>query len=121
MGRITTAGAWERYADALPARELFEIEDELRDLLEHPGYKRLTEIMALGRENAVEKGLIRTNGVPTQAEYARQAGYVDGLDEFRRGVDTILQTAEKERAAFRKKQEREQAEADRRAREEVPA
>ena len=115
--------SWQRFADGLESDDLFQIEEELRELREHRGFKRICDLIDRGKTsttNVLIRGG-RSGAVPSQAEYARQAAYIDGLDEFRRGVDVLIGEAEKERAERRANIDDKAAEAERQAREAVPA
>lgn len=119
MSQVSAAGAWQRFASSLNSSELFEIEAEFRDLEDHPGFKRLCDIIDKGEKNSI-RSMTRGHKPLEHAEYARQAGYIEGLNEFREGISTLLAEAEKERAARAKESAAKRAESERQAREVVP-
>jgi hypothetical protein len=81
--------------------ELLSLSDDLRDLLAHPGWMKLTELLAVQR-NAIESGAARRlwahfaagHTLREQAAYIRLGGVMDGLQRPQRIVSAVLRTAE---------------------------
>lgn len=116
MGRIqpTTDSPVRRALNECDSTTLFEMAEQVDELLVHPGYAVVNELLEKGRE-AMLKDLIH-GGTKDEAGYARQTGYISGLEGLSDVIDAVHKTA----ATRRTKLERE-AEAESRSREEVAA
>lgn len=93
--------------------ELITLADQVDDLLEHPAWKAISELLEGGAENILTD---LKRGAPKEAtEYAKTMGYLSGLEEFPSAILTIKEASARVQAGLD-----QQAEADRR-RQEVAA
>jgi|SRR6185312_872021 len=116
MGRVqpTATSAFRRALERQDSTTIFEMAEQVDELLQHPGWAVVDELVATGRDDVL-KDLVH-GPTKDQAAYARQAGYLSGLEEFVNAAAAVKLSA----ATRREKLERE-AEAERRGREEVAA
>lgn len=96
----TATGHWKRVLDQLPDRELFDLRDAVVAVAQTPGWKEIVAYVMAGH-GAVLKSL--TQG-PTRehADYARQVGYLAGLEEAPNVVKAIVDSAAKREERLKK-------------------
>ena len=97
----TATGHWKRGLEKLSDRELFDLEDEISALTNLPGWQRVVGWIGAGHD-AVLRSL--TQGVTLSHEdYARQVGYLGGLEEAPNVVKAISEAASQRRRKLEKK------------------
>lgn len=116
MGRVqpTATSAFRRVLEQYDSTTLFEMADQIDELIQHPGWAVVDELVARGRDDVL-KDLVH-GPTKDQAAYARQTGYLSGLEEFVNVTEAVRKTAAMRRAKLER-----QAEAERRDLEEAPA
>lgn len=91
----TATGQWRQALDRLPDRDLFELDDQIADLVEMPGWERVVSWVD-GGHRAVLRSLTQ-GATKSHADYARQVGYLAGLEEAPNVVKAIADAASKRR------------------------
>lgn len=110
----TATAHWKRGLDRLSDRELFDLEEQIADLTGLPGWERVVAWITSGRETVLQS--LTQGSTLAHADYARQCGYLAGLEEAPNVVEAIRDAASRRRA----KRESEAAVADQRAQEGQP-
>jgi hypothetical protein len=101
----TVTGHWNRGLQEATSPELFALAEQVENLQAQPGFAAVMDFVAKGRANVLESLI---NG-PTrsQADYARQMGYVAGMGELPNAVEAIRKAAEQRRAKLEARGEAE--------------
>lgn len=92
----------------LDSEELFLKESQVRELLDHPGWEVVCELL----DAAVETNRQRVEYAPRimeQAEYASHVGLIRGLEATRGAAEAVLIQAEEARKKLREINERRSA------------
>jgi hypothetical protein len=92
----TATGHWKLMLKKVPDRDLFLLRDQIDEVTQLPGWERIVAFIASGHG-----GVLRSLTVgPTRshADYARQIGYLSGLEEAPQVAEAIKEAAtERER------------------------
>lgn len=75
--------------------ELYALADELASLKDHPGFAKLESLMGAAREQLT--GELLNGATKSQADYARHAGYLAGMSQWRTSVESVLKVAAERR------------------------
>ena len=76
-------------------QEVFGLEDEMRGLLEHPGWELISKFIEQSRDR-IHREIEQPRSLD-QAEYARRAGYLAGLSLIARTPQQVIDKAERVR------------------------
>jgi hypothetical protein len=89
----------------MSSEELFALEEQVRDLLEHPAWNRLSELVGLGK--AVVHQQIAHGKTHGRAQYARYAGFLSGADAWDDCAKDVMTAAASRREHLEAEAERE--------------
>ena len=96
----TATGHWKKVLDQLSDRELFDLADAVDAVKTLPGWEQIVSYIGAGHK-AVLRSL--TQGATREhADYARQVGYLAGLEEAPNVVEAIASAASRRREKLEK-------------------
>lgn len=102
----TATGHWKRGFDRMSDRDLFDLDDQIKEVVALPGWERIVAWIGAGHDAVLTS--LTQGATRSHADYARQIGYLGGLEEAPNVVKAIRDAASQRRA----KRESEAAVAD---------
>lgn len=87
----TATGQWIRALERLSDRDLFALEEQVKAVVDLPGWERIVAWISAGHV-AVLRSLTQ-GSTKSHADYARQVGYIAGLEEAPNVVEAIAKSA----------------------------
>ncbi|MGE5152007.1 MAG: hypothetical protein ACM3II_17970 [Rhodospirillaceae bacterium] len=113
MGRTqpTATNHWKRVLEKRDSSEIFALADQVENLTTEPAFVAVMGLVSEGRDAILD--LLIKGPTREQADYARQIGYIAGLEELENAVEAV-----REVAATRRHKLQAQAEAERTSAEE---
>lgn len=98
----TVNAHWKKALRGRDSQELFVLAEQVDDLIASPGFVAVQELISEGREFALR--LLTQGPTLTEAtQYARQVGYIAGLEELAAAATAITEVAAERRAELEKR------------------